>query len=351
MDRIRSWIVGIKNFALSHKKLSTILLIILIILAYLLLKPKSNSNILTQTVTRQNVVKSVSVTGNIYSNSTVNLTFQTAEKLSYVGVRLGDYVKKGQLIASLDQTQLQANFRQAQQDFIAAKAASQQYYDNNTNATESDAQKVERTAIDATQNKAYDNMIKVENDIAFSSLYAPISGIVTRMDAQTAGVNITPLTTFTITDPNSLEFQIEVDEADIGGVKVGQEADVSLDAFPNDTLRLKVDRIDFVSHVSTSGGNAFYVYANLPNSQDYRVGMSGNADIIEATQNNVLTISSSSIFDNNYVYVKKNNRFVKTKVSLGLQSDTQAQVTSGLSEGEIVALDPNSVPQSAIVKQ
>jgi len=50
-------------------------------------------------------------------------------------------------------------------------------------------------------------MRKVEHDIANSSLYAPIAGIVTRMDAQDVGVNITPATTFTITDPNSLGFK------------------------------------------------------------------------------------------------------------------------------------------------
>jgi len=54
-------------------------------------------------------------------------------------VKLGDTVKKYQIIVSLDQTQLQATFRQAQQDFVAAKAASQQYYDDHTSGTESDA--------------------------------------------------------------------------------------------------------------------------------------------------------------------------------------------------------------------
>ena len=333
----------------GHKKISAVVLVVLIIVGVILF-PKGGKPILTETAKIQDVVKTVSVTGSVDAQTTVNLTFQTPETLSYVGIKLGDTVKKGQLIVSLDQTQLQATFRQAQQDFVAAKAASQQYYDNNTSGTESDAQKVQRTAIDDAQNKAYDQMLKVEHDIANSSLYAPIAGIVTRMDAQTAGVNITPATVFAITDPNSLDFKMEVDEADIGQVNIGQAANISLDSFPNDNLKLTVDKIDFVSHTTTSGGNAFYVKANLPQNNNYRVGMNGNADIIVDAKYHVLAIQSTDIFDNNYVYVKTAEGFAKRKLSLGLQNDTQAQVLSGLSEGDTVAIDPTSVPQNLVVK-
>jgi len=349
VGRIKSLFSRIKNLIWGHKIISLVVLVILIIVG-IILWPKNSNQVLTEVAKNQDVVKTVSVTGNVDAENFADLTFQTPETLSYVGVKLGDYVKKWQLIASLDQTQLQATLRQAQQDFVAAKAASQQYYDNNTNSFESDAQKVERTAIDDTQNKAYDQMLKVEHDIANSSLYAPIAGIVTRMDAQSAGVNITPATTFTITDPNSLDFKMEVDEADIGQVAIGQNVNVSLDSFPNNTIKLTVDKIDFVSHVTSSGGNAFYVQALLPQPNNYRVGMSGNADIIIDAKYNVLAIQSSDIFDNNYVYVKTAKGFVKTQLSLGLQNDTQAQVLSGLSEGDAVALDPSSVPQNLVVK-
>lgn len=348
MGKIKSGISKIWKFCLGHKRLSITIFIILLVVGYII-SPKSQKQILTETARKQDVVKVVSVTGNVDAQNSANLTFQTAETLSYVGVKLGDYVKKWQLIVSLDQTQLQATLRQAQQDFIAAKAVSERYYSSHSD-TETYDQKVERTAIDDIQNKAYDQILKVQHDIANSSLYAPIDGIVTRMDAQAAGVNITPLTTFTITDPNSLGFKIEVDETDIGQVKIGQDVNISLDAFPNDILKLKISKIDFVSHVTSSGGNAFYVETVLPGQNNYRVGMSGNADVIIDSKNNVLSIQSSDIFDNNYVYVKTSKGYVKRQLNLGLQNDTQAQVLSGLSEGDTVAIDPASVPQNLIVK-
>jgi RND family efflux transporter MFP subunit len=348
VGRIRKILTRLKNLILGHKRISVGVLVILLIVGFFVW-PKGGKPVLTETAKIQDVVKTVSVTGSVDAQNFANLTFQTSETLSYVGVKLGDYVKKWQIIASLDQNQLQATLRQAQQDFIAAKAVSERYYSSH-NDTETYDQKVERTAIDDVQNKAYDQMLKVQHDIANSSLYTPIAGIVTRMDAQTAGVNITPATTFTITDPNSLDFKMEVDEADIGQVKLGQNTNVSLDAFPNDNLKLTIDNIDFVSHLTTSGGNAFYVKANLPQNSNYRVGMNGNADIISDAKYNALSIQSTDIFDNNYVYVKIPNGFTKRKLELGLQNDTQAQVLSGLSKGDTVAIDPTSVPQNLVIK-
>lgn len=349
MLKVKTVAKNIFGFIKSHKKLSLFIFVILVVISYFLL-PKGPQPVLTESASIKDIVKTVSVTGDIASDNSIDLSFQTGGKLIYLGAKKGDFISKGQAIASLDVSELEASFRQAQQDFIAAKAASDQYYDGHRNATESYEEKVKRTALDAAQNKAYDQMMKVQQDLNNSTLYSPIDGIVTRADANISGVNVTAAMVFTITDPNSLNFKMEVDEADIGGVKIGQEINVSLDAFPDEILHLKVDKIDFVSHKTSAGGNAFYVEANLPQTDNYRVGMSGNADIITASKNNALSIPSSSITDDNYVYVKKNNFFEKRKIKPGLQSDTDAEVVSGLSDGETVALDPSSVPQNLIKK-
>jgi len=114
--------------------------------------------------------------------------------------------------------------------------------------------------------------------------------------------------------------------------------------FPNNNITLKVNKIDFVSHLTSSGGNAFYVEALLDQQNNYRVGMSGNADIIIDSRSNVLSIQSSDIFDNNYV-TSKQQGFVKRTIKLGAAKRYQAQILSGLFEGDTVAIDPTSVPQ------
>ncbi len=353
MNSIKSLFARIKKFFFGHKKLSLLLLIILLIIGYLLF-PKGSKNVLTATVGKQDVVKSVSVTGNVYAETSVNLTFQIAGELAYLGVKQGDEVKQGQVIATLDQRTAQKNLEQALIAYSLQRNTFDQTQDTYQNRTPQQALNDNMKRILQDNQYNLDNAINsVElSDLTkqLSVLITPISGIVTRADVQTAGVNVIPTTTFTVTDPKSLEFQMEVDEADIGQVKNGQKVDVSLDAFPNQTIYLSVNRIDFVSHVSSSGGNAFYVYASLPADTGYRVGMSGNADIIIASRNNVLSIPSSAIFDNDYVYVKKGKAFQKKYVNLGIQSDTQAQVLSGLSQGDVVAVDPTSITPNMLAK-
>ena len=349
MGKIKSLLTRIKSLIFGHKKISLVAVVILIVLGYFLF-PKNQKQILTETASIKNVVKTISVTGKVDSENSVNLTFQTGGRLDYLGVKVGDTVKKGQLIASLNKDDLWAAFRQAQQDFTAAKAASEQYYSGNTNATESYDQKVKRTALDAAQNKAYDNMVIAQKAVSNVNLYSPIDGIITRADVQTTNVNVTAATIFTVTDPSTLKFKMEVDESDIGPVELEQKINVSLDAFPNQTLTLSVSKIDFVSHTTSSGGNAYYVEALLPQNDKYRVGMAGNADIIVATKDNVLAIPVSAVLNNNIVYRKQNERYVKTKVKVGLQNDTLSEVISGLSEGDTVAIDPSSVPQNLIIK-
>jgi RND family efflux transporter MFP subunit len=351
MGLIKKSTKNIWSFIKRHKISFPLVLIALVVLV-VIFYPKPPKPISTQIVKKSDLIQSVSVNGKVDSLERADLRFQSSEKLSYVAVKEGDIVKKGQLIASLDQTQLQASLRQAEQDFTAAKAASEKYYDNHKN-TESFDEKTQRTAIDAAQNKAYDQMVKVRADIVNSSLYSPIDGIVVSMDADVVGVNITPATTFTVANPDTLVFTMDVNEADVSKVNDQQSAKIILDAYPNSPLNLTISRIDFITHATTTGGNAYTVEASIASNPNlrYRIGMEGNANIITAKEENILSVPLSSLIDNNSVYVKKGKQlFEKRKVQLGIQNDTDVVITNGLSEGEQVVIDSTQVPQSLISK-
>jgi RND family efflux transporter MFP subunit len=349
VGKMKNLLSKLKNLVWHHKILSIIIIVVLVIVGFVLF-PKGSKLILTEIAKNQDVIKTISTTGKIVADNSVNLTFQFGGKLTYLGAKEGDTVKKWQAIASIDRNQLEASFRQAQQNFTAAKAASDQYYDNHRNNTESYDEKVRRTALDASQNIAYDQMMKAQQDLNNSTLYSPIDGILTSAPMDSVGVNITPATVFTVTDPTTLTFSMDIDETDIGNIRNNQALIATLDAFPDKQIELTVNSIDFVSHTTTSGGNAFTVKAKLTSDKGYRIGMNGNADIIVDKRINTLTVPSSSVIDDNYIYLKKNDKFIKQKVKLGLQSDTLAEVLSGASKGDIVAIDPGSVPQDKIAK-
>lgn len=329
---------------IKHKKITISVVLILIgIFLFFRLQPKTV--IPTQIIKRGDIVQSISVSGSIVAKSFVDLSFQTSGELVFLSIKKGDTVYKGQAIAALNKEKLQANYRQAQQDFTAAKAASEQYYDaNNDRTSETYDQKVQRTSLDAKQNKAYDEMVKAQKDLNNSTLYASIAGIVTRADVEHTGVNITPATVFEIVDPNSLAFDMDVDEADIGKVILGQDVDLSLDSYPDENIKLKINSIDFTSHTTSTGGNAYTAQALFSKNDlaRFRIGMNGNADILIAKKENVITIPLGSLNENK-VYVKTQKGFIPTKLTLGLQNDTDAQVLSGLKEGDIIATDPSLI--------
>lgn len=354
MGKIKNFFSKIWKLAWGHKKISIAVLIILVILT-LVLWPKSAKQILTQTVSKGDVTKTISVTGKIASDKYVDLTFPMGGTLTYLGVKKGDNVKAYQTIATLDQRSVQKNIQIALASYAQARNAFDATEQNYGDTKSQDATSTQMRRI--LENNQYDlnkavASVELQDLVRQESiLTTPIAGIVTRTDALTAGVNVTPATVFSVVDPTSINLSMDVDEADIGNIEVGQNIDVSLDAFPNNTLKLKVSQIDFVSHLTSSGGTAFTVKATLPFNDGYRIGMNGNADIVIDTKHNVLNIPLSSIMEDNSVYVKTEKGYKKRKVSLGLQSDILAEVKSGVSEGDMVAVDPSSVPQQSIVKK
>lgn len=333
-----------------HKVISFIA-VVFIVIAFFVFRPKPAPPIATQKIQKGDIVQTVSVSGAVAAKNVANLTFPIGGTISWIGVKVNDTVSAGQTIATLDQRTVLKNLQQALITYSEQRNTFDQTLFNNGNAAgPQDA--VNDTIKRVLQNNQFDldksvNSVELQ-DLARqqSILTTPISGIVTKEDTTVAGTTaVLGTTTFTITDPTSLVFSMDVDEADIGKIHPGQKVSLTLDAYPNDTFSLPVDTIDFVSHATTNGGNAYTVDVKLNNSASstYRVGMNGNADITTNEKHNVLTIPLASLVNTNQVYVKTTKGFVLRSISLGLQSDTQAEVTSGLAVGDAIALDPTQI--------
>ena len=343
----------------NHKK-TTIALFIGLALILFYFRPKPTPPPQTLTVTRGDLTQSVSTSGKIGAKNVVELTFLTGGKLTYVGVKEGDSVTANQTIATVDSRTTQTNLQNAliaydkqRQVFDQTQSDANGQLQHNEVPKTTDVKMDKTTAINEAvarilqQNQ--DDLNTAVNSVELQSLAqessvltTPIAGIVTRADITSPGVNIAPTSVYEVTDPSSLVFNMDVDESDIGKVQTGQPAEVTLDAFPDDTIKKPVSFIDFVSHATSTGGTAYTVQIPMYDLGRYRVGMDGNAEIITAEKHDVITIPIASV-DNNYVYVKNGNKFSKRKVTLGLQNDTNTEVTSGLQVGDIIAVQPSQV--------
>lgn len=169
-------------------------------------------------------------------------------------------------------------------------------------------------------------------------LTSPIAGIVTRADVNSIGVYVSTSTVFTIVDPATLIFSMEVDEADIAKVRESQRVKVTLDAFPDTVFEGTITSIDFASHVTSSGSTAYTVEVGLTKKEEmvFRLGLTGTGEIIIEEKKDVLYIPSFAVIDNKFVFVKTDSGVQKREVVFGLQNDTQSEIISGLAENETV---------------
>lgn len=144
---------------------------------------------------------------------------------------------------------------------------------------------------------------------------------------------------------SQLSVVTQVNEIDIPKIKVGQNATVTLDAFPNQTYVGQVENVDSVGTTS-SGVVTYNVYISLvepPSS--IKPGMTASVAIQTARRDNVITVPTTAIQTSNgtsYVQVLKNNQATTVQVTTGISDDTNTEITSGLSEGDVVITGTNA---------
>ncbi|MDH5743641.1 MAG: HlyD family efflux transporter periplasmic adaptor subunit, partial [Candidatus Aminicenantes bacterium] len=189
---------------------------------------------------------------------------------------------------------------------------------------------------------------------------APIDGVITSLRVEEGEValvgtmNNPGTILMTIADLSVMEVEVEVDETDVIGVKMGQPADVRVDAFPDDSVKGKVTEI---------GSSALQKLTMAEESKDFKViitledppenlkpGLSASADIITARKNNVLAIPISALVlmekegaeQEEGVYIVQESRVKFTPVQKGIMGELKIEITSGLEEGQDVVVGPYS---------
>jgi len=281
------------DFIKFHKIISVLVIIVIAVLIFVF-KPGPTPVIETQIVKNSNLVQSVSVSGAIGAKEIANISPLSSGPIVYIGVKLGDSVFAGQTIAVLDQRIMQKNLEASLLDYSKDRNTFNQVQSDNQNRNPNQALN------DAMKRILEDNQYDLEKSVNSvelkdlvkqqSVISSPINGVLTRADALTVGSTVSPSTIFTILNPESLVFNMDVDEADIGKIKTGQKVNLTIDSFPDQNLSVVVTRIDFVSHVTSNGANAFTVESSLDSNEkdQYRVGMNGDSEIITASKSNAL---------------------------------------------------------------
>ncbi len=342
---MKDFFIKLKHWLKKNYKKIIVFILILILLIFWWQKKETNQEV-WETIYPQeeDLLTSLTVSGKIDATSRVRLFFSAGGKLTYLGAKEGDVVKKWQRIATIDQAALN---KQMQQNLNLYMKERYQFEDVKDDNKDKILDTKETRAFAQKQFDLDNSVLNVElQQIAINNtaLNAPFAGIMTVVPKTVAGVAISPTEFFEITDPNTLVFRATVDEVDISQLRKGLEATIVLDAYEDEEIKTQISFISYVSAESTTG-TVFLVEFPF-NSNDlnkYRLGMNGDVTIKLAEKKSVLTLPLEAIIerdDKKFVYLKnqETGEKVEQEITTGLENDEKVEVTSGLNPNQEIIL-------------
>jgi multidrug efflux pump subunit AcrA (membrane-fusion protein) len=326
---------------LKSKKFWIISIIIILVIGGLFwyFKNKKEQPVYTtETARKGTLVQTVSVTGTLKSEDQVDLNFEVSGILRDVKVKVGDRVKKGQLLAVLDPRTYYGDLKSAEEDV----KIQEETVDLHRRKWD-DFKPEEKETFKATVRKYKAELESAQQQLAKTRMYSPIDGIVTAVDIEEGEVvTLNTATIITVIKEGVLEIEANVPEADIAKVSLGQNVEVTFDALSlKDVFKGKISFIYPASNVIQD-----VVFYKVKIQLDYvdprlKPGMSCDADINTFEKNNVMIIPSRALKTNgggSYVEILKENNVVERKnVEVGADGDDGlVEIKSGILEGDNV---------------
>jgi membrane fusion protein (multidrug efflux system) len=207
--------------------------------------------------------------GEILAQNIYEFKFGISGKLSQINVKESSTVKKGQLLAKLDQTELQAYLDRALKYYEQVRAEFDEK--QKTNLSETDKRKIQ-----AELDVSVKNIEIAKTNLEATNLYSPCDGIVIDCDPVISGMNITPNSlVITVVDVSSFYFEAVLPEENITKVKPDMPAKVELKAFPDKIIEGKVS---WIGYMPLDDG-MYGVKITLNDQSELKIGMTGKAQI------------------------------------------------------------------------
>ncbi len=318
----------IKNKA--SKGIKIILFISLISLTLLFISKRGENKealkYITQEVKRGDLLVTVTATGNLQALNQVDVGVEVSGTIEKIYVDYNQHVKKGQVLAKLDLSKFEAQvkraearLRAAQADLIKAKAdfkLAQLHMQRLRNAyklshgkvpskielDEAEAKlRAAEAKVCATKAEIYEakaDLKYYKTELSKAIIYSPIDGIVLARhveEGQTVAASFQTPILFTLAeDLKRMELHVDVDEADIGQVKVGQYATFTVDAYPDRIFSAKVREVRFAPKI-VEGVVTYETILDVNNSDlSLRPGMTATAKIIVKHIKNALLVPNKA---------------------------------------------------------
>lgn len=328
----------------------------------------------TAAVAPANIMNSITATGTIEPVTSVTVGTQVSGIVSKLFVDYNSVVKKGQVIAELDKTNLMSQLNTAKTQLATAQSqlnyqtANYKRYktlfekglvaaDDFDNAKLSYTQAKEQVA------SAKEEVQRAQTNLGYATITSPIDGVVLSKsveEGQTVAASFSTPELFTIAqDLTNMQVVADVDEADIGDVKEGERVTFTVDAYTDDTFEGEVKQVRQEA-TTTNNVVTYEVVISAPNADlKLKPGLTANVTIYTAERKGVLSVPSKAlrftpqketvgkmkIVDvanaKNKVWTIEGNSIVAHKVNIGMTDGTNTQIVGGIAEGTKVVTGLN----------
>lgn len=336
---------------------------------------------LTDEVKRGNIAQTVIATGTIRSNNRVEVGAQVSGRITKLNVVLGQEVKKGDLIATIDSMTQENDLEKAKSQLLSYEKqleskkvnleVKKSKYNRASNLykvksiPQDDYETAKQEYADAKSGVSeLEELIKqakievkiAETDLSYTVITSPIDGVVVSIpisEGQTVNSMQSAPTIVQVADLKKMLIKPEISEGDITKLKKGQEVEFTILSLPEKVYKAKIDSIDPATTTltddeyeeSASDTEAVYYYANVivdNKDNNLRIGMTTTNTIKVAEAKDVITIPTTALYkkgDKYYVRTLGEKEVVEEKeVKIGINDDMNTEIKSGLKEGEKLIL-------------
>lgn len=374
---------------MKQKIIITIISILIILLLILIGKKlfiKGDEYVLVP-LKKATITKIIEASGTINPVQTATVGAQVSGKITAVYVDFNSPVKKGQLLAEIDTSLFQASVDQQRANIQNAKAqlrkleATTNYdklmYQRYSNLLKkgyvskaevdqlkavylADVASIEAQKAQIRENEA--SLRTAESNLGYTKIISPVDGVIISKDVEVgetvASSFQTPELFSVAEDLTKMQIETNVSEADIGNVSVGQEADYTIDGYPNETFKGYVNQVR-LSSTTTSNVVTYTVVITVDNKDlKLKPGMTANVSIVVNKKENILTAINPALkftpvgrdvkYDTQGIWVlDKNKKPERITIETGISDDAKTEIiTDKLKENDMVIIGKKGIETS-----
>lgn len=363
-----------KKKIFSKVWIAMILVVVIAVAAWLLSggKKEEQINFKQEKVATHTLQNSITATGTIEAVTSVTVGTQVSGIVNKLYVDYNSVVKKGQVIAELDKTNLISELNTAKAN-LASTESNLSYQSANMKRYQTlykkglvSADEYENALLAYRQAKeqvasSRENVQRAQTNLGYATITSPIDGTVISKsveEGQTVAASFNTPELFTIAkDLKNMQVIANVDEADIGGVAVGNRVNFTVDAYPDDTFEGVVKQVRLEA-ATTNNVVTYEVVISAPNADlKLKPGLTANVTIFTKEQANILSVANKAlrftptketvgkdmkIVDckgKNKVWTLNGNTLTAHSVNIGQSDAMHTQIISGIKAGQSVVTE------------